>query len=334
MNKLVNDSGSFWVDDRGVLRKFDCSESNLYRPLGRDKWVCDERQICFLNIPEGVAVLPAGAFDGYFVHYDITLPDTLTAMGDGTGGVFRGCSLSELRLPEKLSYLAEDSFFAGDISRIDLPDGMEKKMLLKCVRLFQNQTTHGFLSYPMERLPDDPEPQVSVRELRNECGCFHVDTLGVLRGFVCSPENNADSCPPEETRLVFRLNIPEGVTVLGENAFSGWQVLQELTLPASLALLGAGNGCAFAGAALPEVHLPGTLKNLGSYAFGSSTIHALYLPERMPWKYNRHFKSARIGALHLPRRYQDPKSAMELGGGVLHSLHVNGADIGQVVWEE
>ena len=174
-----------------------------------------------------------------------------------------------------------------------------------------------------------------MKELKNECGRFWVDRTGVLQRFDCAYDNEAGTAAPgSPIRSVYALHIPEGVTVLQEDAFRDYDVLWELTLPDSLEVLGTGHGCAFSGSRLPAVHIPETLKVLGTYAFGASCIHDLYLPEKMPWPYARHFKSACIGALHISRRYQDDKVARELGLGVWTSLMQNGVKIGQFVWED
>ena len=173
-----------------------------------------------------------------------------------------------------------------------------------------------------------------MKELKNECGRFQVDDAGVLLRFDCAYDNDAGTAPGSPLRRVFDLHIPEGVTVLQEDAFREYDVLWELTLPDSLEVLGTGHGCAFAGSRLPAVRIPETLQVLGIYAFGSCFIHDLYLPEKMPWPYARHFKSSCIAALHISRRYQDEKTAWELGAGVWSSLRQNGVKIGRFVWED
>ena len=174
-----------------------------------------------------------------------------------------------------------------------------------------------------------------MKELKNKSGSFWVDDAGVLLRFDCAYGNEVGAASSDSpVRQIYELHIPEGVTVLQEDAFREYDILWDLTLPDSLEVLGTGHGCAFSGSRLPEVRIPETLKTLGIYAFGSSCIHDLYLPEKMPWPYARHFKSACIGALHISRRYQDEKTAHELGLGVWTSLMQNGVKIGRFVWED
>lgn len=173
-----------------------------------------------------------------------------------------------------------------------------------------------------------------MKEITNESGRFWVDTFGVLQRFDCDYDNKAGVDYNKSVRRVFTLHIPEGVTVLQEDAFQNYDVLWDLTLPDSLKVLGTNHGCAFSGSRLPEVHISESLEILGTFAFGCSCIHDLYLPEKMPWPYARHFKSACIGVLHISRRYQNEADAEQLGEGVWRSLKVNSVKIGRFAWED
>lgn len=174
-------------------------------------------------------------------------------------------------------------------------------------------------------------------EIRNSSGTFCVDKLGVLQAFCCESENNADSCAVQVTKKLYTLCIPEGVTVLKENAFRGYTVLHKLTLPDSLRLMGTGYGCVFTDCNLPDVVLPEKVQILGDYAFANSSLHSLRLPENAAWKYARQFKSSNIGILYLSKKYRAESKNVELsrhitGSGYLHSLRVNNVHIGDIVW--
>lgn len=174
-------------------------------------------------------------------------------------------------------------------------------------------------------------------EIRNSSGTFCVDKLGVLQAFCCESENNADSCAVQDTKKLYTLCIPEGVTVLKENAFRGYTILHKLTLPDSLRLLGTGYGCVFTDCNLPDVVLPEKVQILGDYAFAHSSLRSLRLPENATWKYARQFKLSNIGTLYLSKKYRVESKDAELsrhiaGSGYLHSLRVNNVHIGDIVW--
>ena len=175
-----------------------------------------------------------------------------------------------------------------------------------------------------------------TKKLVNDCGTFLTDSSGVLLDFI-RDERNADPDAPDDSARMLELIIPEGVKVLGEDAFRGCAVLRSFSLPRSLLILGTGYGCAFAGSQLPDVTIPDTLDTLGTYAFGCSAIRSLHLPREEKWPYARQFKCASIGTLYLASRYRvesdytDP--AMHIGGaGYLRSLNCNNVRIGAIEW--
>ena len=336
--KLTSISGTFGVDADGVLRKFECAKENYFVPL-QDPSYRNEKHIHWLVIPEGVRALPAGAFDGYTVVTSVTLPESLVMLGDASGGVFRYGSYSHtLALPKGITFVGEDSFFLSTFGTVRLSDEMDPQIAQRLVRLFRNHTYHQFLSPPLVTIRGNPSPQVSTMQLQTESGTFFVDSLGVLQDFWCSEDNNADSCHPRDTKKLRTLHIPEGVTVLKENAFSSYTVLDKLTLPNSLRLMGTGHGCVFANSHLPDVVLPERLEILGDFSFGVSTMRSLRLPENAAWDYARQFKESSVETLYISQKYKDEadgsKLRQYLNPGHIHSIVVNNVRIGKIVWLE
>ncbi len=299
MKEIVNECGSFFVNFFGVLKDFKCKEDNIYKPLPfmAASYVKDEKFLEKLVIPEGVTAIPAGAFDGYRVFTCLTFPDSLRKIGDENGGAFRFGSFRTIDLPQNLNYLANGSFLFSDISSVCFADGMDAHIMNECVRQFKNHTSYCYLKYPHEKICKLPPPAHKTMELKNECGSFFTDDFGTLMRFVCAPENNASECPPEVTKDLYNLCIPEGVTVLLGDAFEGYTVRVRFELPQSLKILGTSSG-AFIRCALPEVRIPAGLKILGRGAFIHSTIRELWYPNT--WGYSRYFKESKIGKLHLP----------------------------------
>ena len=215
---------------------------------------------------------------------------------------------------------------------------MDTQMVRRLVQLFRNHTYHAFLFYPVVKIRDLPPLEVPTVPLCNESGTFYVDKQGVLQSFCCSPENNADTCSPQDTTKLYTLHIPEGVTVLKEEAFRDYTVLYKMTLPDSLRLMGTGHGCVLAGCKLPNVVIPKTLRILGDYAFGHSSLRSLRLPENAAWDYARQFKGGEIGILYISQKYRDEadgsKLRQYLNPGHIHSLVVNNVRIGEIVWLE
>ena len=79
LNTIYNESGAFFVDGHGVLRKFECGEKNNsrlpYRP--------DCKYLLTLHIPEGVRVIPKHFFCGILREERRDLPGFSGDDGEG-----------------------------------------------------------------------------------------------------------------------------------------------------------------------------------------------------------------------------------------------------------
>ncbi|NQP59240.1 leucine-rich repeat protein [Streptococcus suis] len=81
-----------------------------------------------------------------------------------------------------------------------------------------------------------------------------------------------------------RIEIPEGMTTIVENAFSGNQKLKEIVLPSTLTTIGYG---AFENSGLEKVILPASLTYIGDRAFaGISTLKEVVIPKNVTYAPN------------------------------------------------
>lgn len=172
-------------------------------------------------------------------------------------------------------------------------------------------------------------------ELYNDCGTFCVE-YGVLKSFKCDKANEIEE-------NVWRcLDIPEGVRAIPDELFHGCRVLERVRFPESLVILGTGFSGAFAWCTLPDIELPGTLKELGGFAFGKSTLRSLRIPKGLESEYGRQFKGSTIGTLYLPEEFRCDQKPLgfcekfDFGQercGYIRSLLVNDVEIENVVFE-
>ena len=175
-----------------------------------------------------------------------------------------------------------------------------------------------------------------MQQITNETGAFTIDDNGVLKNYQSSAQNQV-------SENVWRcLDIPEGVRVIPADAFRRCRILERLTLPKSLRVIGTSHGCAFANSKLPHVELPETLEELGIYAFGGSSMDSVRIPRGLRSIYNRQFKEAAIGTLYLPVEFRindSPHGFCEKYAwgeeqyGYIRSLLVNNTKIGKVFYE-
>ncbi|MCR5723594.1 MAG: leucine-rich repeat domain-containing protein [Treponema sp.] len=100
-------------------------------------------------------------------------------------------------------------------------------------------------------------------------------------------------CPRGRTEPV---HIPEGVTAIGEGAFSFCTTLQSITLPETLTKIEklAFEGCA----ALSEISLPQSLTSIGKQAFfGCSSLREVTIPRQVTFIGSRSFYRCKLSAI-------------------------------------
>lgn len=95
---------------------------------------------------------------------------------------------------------------------------------------------------------------------------FTISGIGKMAGY----ENQSDRPWNDYATLVKKVKVGEGITYIGERAFSGFKALETVIMPEGVTELGkyAFSGCS----ALRNIRLPDSLNTIGQSAFSSNTI--------------------------------------------------------------
>ena len=99
-------------------------------------------------------------------------------------------------------------------------------------------------------------------------------------------------CPSTRTSV----DIPEGVTVIGEKAFFGCSPT-DMNLPSTLKEIGA---FAFAGCNISEINLPNSLETIRNNAFGGNSLSEINLPTSLKEIGNEAFYNNDLTEVHIP----------------------------------
>ena len=180
-----------------------------------------------LEIPDGTTEIGPYAFAQCGQLQGASLPDTLVSVGRNA---FEGCaSLREIRLPDAASSIGYAAFRGSGLIRIRLPASLE--------------TMGGSVFEACPGLTEVIWP-AAMKTVPPYTFSYDYDPNGI-RSF----------------------SLPEGVTEIGEYAFSAAAALEEIYLPASLQRIGSGafGSCS----ALTDVYYAGTEEQKKSLRIGT-----------------------------------------------------------------
>lgn len=207
-----------------------------------------------ITLPEGLLCISEEAFDECSSLTSITLPASVTAIG---AEAFYCCSdLLQINLPEGLTSIGDRAFYGcTSLTTLHLPDSIESigaAAFADCIAL------EGFTladNHPVFMLIDGVLINANAMEL------------------VCYPAGLTAA----------EYVIPEGITSIGEKAFSvglmysGTHPLSTVTLPRSMTRIGTS---AFSGSSISSVVFSESITSIGDYAFfDCPKITSMVIPE-------------------------------------------------------
>lgn len=109
-----NETGTFTVDDSGVLLEYRSTEANQ---VSEKVWRC-------VDIPEGVRVIPEWGFRACRILERLTLPKSLRVISTGGAGAFSWSSLPHVELPDTLKELGPYAFGGSEMRSLRIPKGL------------------------------------------------------------------------------------------------------------------------------------------------------------------------------------------------------------------
>ena len=231
-------------------------------------------------IPTSVTTLGAGIFSGCSELTTVTLHDEIKTIPETA---FNGCAnLKSIRLPEGLTSIGRNAFGGcTSLNAINFPESLtsiSSEAFSNCSALseitfsknLRSLGTHAFRGTPW---------------LNQQEGQFVIIGNGILVKYNGNEE--LVEVPAGVTQItdafennIFPLEIilPESLTSIGPNAFSGCRSLEVIDIPEKVRSIGesAFRGCSH----LPKIDLPASLTSIGTGAFQScSALDQIIIPE-------------------------------------------------------
>lgn len=191
----VFEEGNGWIKhEADCIISADGTELLLYLPM-------EDATLC--TVPDGVTVIGTSAFEGAELLEEVVLPQSLERI---ESNAFCGMSaLKAINLHSGIKYLSDGAFEGSD--------GVNEQL---------NAFYESYMP-PIENEDDEPstEEEPSEDEPSQEAGAVLSSDGKVLLGY--NPGAEEVLC-----------KVPEGVEVISDGAFSGWDYLEEIVLADSI----------------------------------------------------------------------------------------------------
>ena len=213
-----------------------------------------------VELETGMTKIPDNLFDSCPGFTTITIPDTVTEIGDSA---FANTNLNSITIPDSVTQIGKYAFGGSKLESIWIPKSLK------------TADTSAFSGSPF-------------------AGCVALQSVELETGMTKIPDNLFDSCPGFTTITIpdtvteigdsafantnlNSITIPDSVTQIGKYAFGGSK-LESIRIPDTVTDIGdnAFNGCT----ELKDVTLPNIRKNIVAGMFeGCTSLEKIVLPE-------------------------------------------------------
>jgi hypothetical protein len=195
-------------------------------------------RLAAVDIPASLTTIGIQAFDGCTSLAAVNMAEGVTTIGDAA---FSGCtSLASVDIPASVTTIGDGAFYGCEsLDAVDIPASV---------------TTIGNLAFYT--------PSLETIHV-DEANLNYASVNGVLYD---KNKTTLLFCPQAKTGT---LTVPEGVTTIETDAFSGCASLAVVDIPASVTTIGerAFSGCT----SLAAVHIPEGVTTIGTRAFYNCT---------------------------------------------------------------
>ncbi len=302
-----------WTLQEGILTISGKGKMENWAGKSETPWYAYRRLFHTAAVGEGVENIGAYAFYGCGSLENVVLPQSVAGIGQYA---FRDCKrLKEIRLPEGVASLERGAFYeCVNLSRIELPETIRSlgtEAFAKCAKLAEIRIPYGiksigqmafyktdenFVMYGYEgsfaesfakdwRITFVAVPLPPEYEQRGSCGenLNWILKNGVLtiRGAGEMQDWGWASAPWHTYRkLINRVVISDGVTGIGNYAFSGCENLMGAEIAEGVASVGT-NAFLYC-RNLEDMRIPESVTDLGASAFrGCSGLINVTIPENV-----------------------------------------------------
>ncbi len=299
-------------EDTAVLTIEGSGEMYDY-PSEEAPWYNHNSVIKAINLPEGLTHIGDYAFSGCWPLDEVTFPESVTSIGRFA---FDNCyALRSVAIPAGVTRVQEGAFgFCSALQSVTIPEGVtviEDRAFYACTSLASVELPESLAELGAEAFAScDRLESFSVPSAN---GCFTADDNGVLYS---KDRTKLLAC---SSRYSGRFVIPEGVTVIGEGAFSGCSSLTALTIPEGVTSI--ESYAMFYCNGLSSISLPASVSFIGEGAFAYcnevrsyavSAENAYFMADETGTLYNKEQTALIVCPSQIGGSYEIPESVTSI----------------------
>ena len=247
--------------DGGLRYDYDDSNPNPIRD-----YLQDNTQTITFTPDCNVTTLPDDAFIGFSALTTITLPTTLTSIGESAFHYCKSLStITNLSSLTSLTSIGNLAFYNCGFTTLTLPNSVTS--INYCAFFGCDKLQTLTLPTSLTSIGENAFYEcIKLKSITNLSSLTSLTSLGAYAFYNCF--------------ALTTLTLPASLTSISESAFYGCENLESLTLPPFLTSISesAFSGCT----ALESLILPPTLESIGNSAFSSCTsLESLTLPDNL-----------------------------------------------------
>ena len=238
-----------------------------------------------ITIPDSVTKIGVSAFLGCTGLTGITIPDSVTEIG---GHAFSDCTgLTGITIPNSVTRIEEEAFSGcTGLTDIAIPDSVteiERSAFDGCTGLTDitipdSVTEIGWFAFShctgLTRITIPSS--VTEIEVSTFSGCTELTAINVTYNNPCYSSIDGVLFKKEKTVIILypagragAYAIPDSVTRIGEDAFSGCTGLTDITIPDSVTVI--GEDAFYDCTGLTDITIPDSVTEIGEGAFSRCT---------------------------------------------------------------